>query len=191
MRLSALLETVIFLGLWDLQLLFLLILWKVKGIVASVMSNSLRPHGLQPTKLLCPWNSPGKNTGVSCHTFLQWIFPTQVSSPHLLHHLHWQVGSFSTGAMWEALNILYPKIKKYPPTHSLISALLYILEDHMKMSFLFASLSYLMLFSVISCWLGFPGIIVKSPQLNKATALYLGLFPLCFGLETFSRQWIV
>ena len=29
----------------------------------SVMSNSLRPHGLQPARLLCPWNSPGKNTG--------------------------------------------------------------------------------------------------------------------------------
>ena len=30
----------------------------------SVMSNSLPLHGLQPAKLLCPWNSPGKNTGV-------------------------------------------------------------------------------------------------------------------------------
>lgn len=50
-------------------------------------------------------------------------------------------------------------------------------------------LSYLVLCSVISCWLGFPGIIVKSPQLKKATALNLGLFSLCPGLETFSRQW--
>ena len=32
--------------------------------IASVMPNSLGPHGLQPTRLLCPWNSPGKNTGV-------------------------------------------------------------------------------------------------------------------------------
>ena len=30
------------------------------------MSNSLRPHGLQPTRLLCPWVSPGKNTAVGC-----------------------------------------------------------------------------------------------------------------------------
>ena len=45
--------------------------------------------------------------------------------------------------------------------------------------------------ALISCWLGFPGIIVKSPQLNKATALYLGLFSLWFGLETFSRQWTI
>ena len=35
----------------------------------------------------------GKNTGVSCRFLLQGIFPTQGSSPHLLHHLHWQAGS--------------------------------------------------------------------------------------------------
>ena len=35
--------------------------------------------------LLCPWNSPGKNTRVGCHSLLQGIFPTQVSNPGLLH----------------------------------------------------------------------------------------------------------
>ena len=39
--------------------------------VTSVMSDSLRPHGLWPTRLLCPWDSPGKNTGVGCHFLLQ------------------------------------------------------------------------------------------------------------------------
>ena len=33
----------------------------------SVVSDSLRLHGLYPVRLLCPWNSPGKNTGVGCH----------------------------------------------------------------------------------------------------------------------------
>ena len=33
------------------------------------MSNSLRPHGLQPAQLLCPWNSPGKSTGMGCISF--------------------------------------------------------------------------------------------------------------------------
>ena len=37
----------------------------------SVMSHSLRPHRLQSTRLLCPWNSPGKNTGVGSHSLLQ------------------------------------------------------------------------------------------------------------------------
>ena len=36
----------------------------------SVMSDSSRPHGLQPTRLLCPWDFPGKCTGVGCHCLL-------------------------------------------------------------------------------------------------------------------------
>ena len=51
----------------------------------SVMSDSLRPHGLLPTRLLPPWNSPGKNTGVGCHFLLQGIFPIQGSNPGLPH----------------------------------------------------------------------------------------------------------
>ena len=45
------------------------------------MSDSLRLHGLQSTRLLCPWNSLGKNTGVRCHSLLQGIFPTQGLNP--------------------------------------------------------------------------------------------------------------
>ena len=41
------------------------------------MPDSLRPHGLQPTRLLCPWDFPSKDTGVGCHFLLQGIFPTQ------------------------------------------------------------------------------------------------------------------
>ena len=51
----------------------------------SVVSDSLRPHGLLPTRLLRPWDSPGKNTGVGCHFLLQGIFPTQGSNPDLPH----------------------------------------------------------------------------------------------------------
>src|SRR5574341_33797 len=39
--------------------------------VASVMSDSVRPHRWQPTRLTHPWDSPGKNTGVGCHFLLQ------------------------------------------------------------------------------------------------------------------------
>ena len=51
----------------------------------SVIPDSLRPHGLQPTRLLCPWDFPGKDTGVGCHFLLQGIFPTQGSNLGLLH----------------------------------------------------------------------------------------------------------
>ena len=59
------------------------------------MFNSLRPLRLRPAKLLCPWDSPGKNTGVGCHALLQGIFMTQGLNPHLLQLLHWQADSLS------------------------------------------------------------------------------------------------
>ena len=43
----------------------------------SVVSVSLRPHGLWPARLLCPQNFPGKDTGVGCHFFLQGISQTR------------------------------------------------------------------------------------------------------------------
>ena len=59
------------------------------GHAYSVVSNSLRPHGLKPTRLLCPWNFPGKNTGVGCHSLLL----TQESNLSLSRLLHWHAGS--------------------------------------------------------------------------------------------------
>ena len=41
------------------------------------VSDPSRPHGLQPNRLLCPWDFPGKSTGEGCHALLQEIFPTQ------------------------------------------------------------------------------------------------------------------
>ena len=56
------------------------------------MSNSLRPYGLQPARVLCPWGSLGKNSGVGCHFLHQGIFPTQGLNSSLLCLLHWQEG---------------------------------------------------------------------------------------------------
>ena len=55
------------------------------SVSCSVVSDSLQPHELQPSRLLCPWDSQGKNTGVGCHFLLQGIFLTQGSNPGLLH----------------------------------------------------------------------------------------------------------
>ena len=38
------------------------------------MSDSLRPHGLWPARLLCPWDFPGKNSGIDCHFLLHYQF---------------------------------------------------------------------------------------------------------------------
>ena len=51
--------------------------------VASAVSDSVWPYGLQPVRLLCPWDSSGKNTRVGCHALLQGIFLTQGSHPRL------------------------------------------------------------------------------------------------------------
>ena len=76
----------------------------------SVVSNSLRPHGLYS-----PWNSPGQNTGVDSLSLLQGIFPTQGLNPGLLHCmqilyqqsykgspgiLEWVAYPFSRGSSW-------------------------------------------------------------------------------------------
>ena len=72
------------------------------ALCRSVVSHSLRPHGLWPTRLPWPWDSPGTSTGVGCHALLQGIFPPQRLNPHLLHcrwilhHLSHR-GSLSTG----------------------------------------------------------------------------------------------
>jgi len=58
----------------------------------TVVSDSLQPYGLS-TRLLCPWDSPGKSTGMGCHVLLQGIFQIQGLNLHLLRFLHWQAGS--------------------------------------------------------------------------------------------------
>ena len=54
-------------------------------LVISVLSDSLRPYGLQPSRLLHPWDSLGKSTRVGCYALLQGIFLTQGSKSGLLH----------------------------------------------------------------------------------------------------------
>ena len=56
-----------------------------KGLVAQSYPILCDPHGLQPTRLLCPRDFPGKNTGLGSHSLLQEIFPTQGSNLSLLH----------------------------------------------------------------------------------------------------------
>ena len=49
----------------------------------SVVSNSSWPHGLQPTRLLHPWDFPGKSTGVGCHCLLRWPWISPFNSLNL------------------------------------------------------------------------------------------------------------
>ena len=65
----------------------------VSMLSCSVMSDSLWSNGLQTARLLCPWDFPGKNTGMACYFLLQGIFSTHGSNSPLLHPLHRQAES--------------------------------------------------------------------------------------------------
>ena len=77
------------------------------------MSDSVRPHRRQPTKLLCPWDSPGKNTGVGCHALLQVNFPTQKSNPNVLCLLHcrWVLHHWVTWKTAAQTSLVAQKVK--------------------------------------------------------------------------------
>ena len=72
------------------------------------------------SRLLCPWNSLGKNTGVGCHFLLQGTLPTKALNLHLLCLLHWQAHSFlggrGAGRFFTTVSPVYPLnlIKLFP-----------------------------------------------------------------------------
>ena len=65
----------------------------------SVTSNSLQPHGLQPARFLCPWDSPGKNTGKGFHFLLRDLPDPGMEAVSLM------LDGFTTRAIWEAHSI--------------------------------------------------------------------------------------
>ena len=86
--------------LWRNNLIFI---WqgqkseKCETVSLSVMSTTLyKPMDCRPSRLLCPWNPPAKNTGVGSHSLLQGIFPTQglnlglLRRRQILYHLSHQ-----------------------------------------------------------------------------------------------------
>ena len=72
---------------------------KLAAASAKVLPSclTLRPYGLSPARLLCPWGSLGKSTGMSCHSLLQGTVLTQGSNLRLFCLLHWQAGSLPLG----------------------------------------------------------------------------------------------
>ena len=89
----------------------------ISHIVISHFSpvHSVRLYGLQPAGLLCPWDSPGKNTGVGCHALFQGIFSTQGLNPGLSCLLHWQMGSLPLGPLGKSLGSLTEKYEESFP----------------------------------------------------------------------------
>ena len=75
---------------------------------------SPQPNGLLPTRLLCPWDFPGKNTRVGCHFLLQGTFLIQGSNLCLLSLVHWQAGSLALAPPGKSL--LFQLVVMYLPS---------------------------------------------------------------------------
>ena len=77
------------------------------------MSDSVRPHRWQPTRLRCPWDSPGKNTGVGCHFLVQCIKVKVKSLSHVWLFATWWTSAyqaplsmgFSRQEYWSGLSL--------------------------------------------------------------------------------------
>ena len=87
--------------------------------VTSIVSHTLYLW-TTPARPLCPWDSPGKNTGVGCHFLLQGIFPTQGLNPRLLCLLLWQESSLPLAQMVSQTRGL-AKVKSENITCSVVS----------------------------------------------------------------------
>ena len=95
------------------------------------MSNSLQLHDLGPTRLLCLWDSPGKNTRVGCHALLQGIFPTQGQKPEILWTCLLNLlagGFFTTSATWEAHLLLTTSLQWFWKTGSIFFLLFFLIS---------------------------------------------------------------
>ena len=90
-----------------------------ESVSCSVVSDSMRPHGLLLTKLLCPWNSPCKNTGVGYHVLLQGIFLTQglnLGLPHcrqILYHLSHQGSPEGYGGLFKGFDFILRRVESH------------------------------------------------------------------------------
>ena len=71
------------------------------------MSNSVERYGMQPARLPCPWDSPGKNTGMGCHALLQGFLLTQESNLCLLCLPALACGFFTISTTWEVQAYVY------------------------------------------------------------------------------------
>ena len=78
-----------------------------RGLRAKLLQSCLILYDpmdcMEPSRFLCPCDSPGKHTGVGCHALLHWLFLTQGSNPRLLRLLHRPAGSFPLAPIWQVL----------------------------------------------------------------------------------------
>ena len=104
----------------------------------SVMSDSLWPHGLEPARLLCPWDSPGKETGVGCHALLQGIFPTQGQDSRIAGRFFtiWATREASSFLDFLLIQVTTEYWIEFPVLYSMFSLVIYFIHACMHAKWL-------------------------------------------------------
>ena len=154
---------------------FRALLWlKSESVSHSVVSDSLQTLGLQPSRLLCPWDFPGKNTEVGSHSLLQGIFLTQGLNPDLPSKPPGR--PFALIRIWlqEMLWLIWFSIQNAETFSTWATGLLYFLIIHV-----FTALSSLIAlkkvpFAFTSWESQFLGRLIRSPGVPKALPRGLG-----------------
>ena len=125
------------------------------SVCCSVVSHSLRPHGLEPTRLLCPWDFSGNNTGVGSHSLLHGMFLTQGSSPNLLSHSVALGQLFDLGTQFPHLRVLFSSVQSLSHGRLFVTPLTAAHQDSLSITY--------------------------SRSLNIASLFFLLSFPRCSG----------
>ena len=164
----------------------------LKEVAAAVQSLSCArlcdPHGLYPTRLLCQWDFPGKNTRVGCHFLLQRIFPTQGSNLQLLHLLYWQADSLPLSHLgslkvWTMQNC-YLLQMQYVNQHTTYCSLDII--DMTRINSKNESLDF------CKCiFLMFPSLIKNKHNLTVRVVLYLYTMIQCLRQFSYSQSFLL
>ena len=123
-------------------------LWQSCAVLShSVVPNSLQPHGLEPIRFLCPWDSPGQDAGVGCHALLQRIFPSQGLNPGLPHcrWILYQLSHKGSPRIWEWLAYPSSSRSSLPRNQTGVSRII------------ISRYFWGLLGGTTDCFLGFPG----------------------------------
>ena len=128
--------------------------------------------------LLCPWDSPGKNTEMGCHCLLQGIFQTQGSNQGLLQLLPWQMDSFTTGSCRKPNDS--PSFTKFIQTRICMN---HLDQGHLRSTRYLSAcetqhladlpLSQLPLGCYLGCWFRLLGLVHLSPSAISPTSCFL------------------
>ena len=130
------------------------------------MSDSVRPHKWQPSSLPCPWDSPGKNTGVGCHFLLQCMkvkSEGEVAQSCPTIRMDCSLPGSSVHGIFQARVLEWDAIAFYPPSKHSLNYIVFLWESLLTLKqHLLNPLSIITFFSMLM--LVYPNISLRSSK---------------------------